>query len=241
MLYLDDRVGSKELKTVVNVPCELTRLEFADACFIGNGPDDLPWGVGIERKTITDLLGSITSGRLVGHQMIGMLNAYKVIYLVVEGAWRIGPKTGLLELYRGKRWTPAGWHSQRFTGKGIVNFLNDLAVECGIHLWISQNKTQTGLWLSALYNWWQKPWEQHKALNMFHTLPQPPVARLQKPGIVACVAKEFKGVGWERAHIIEKRFASVQEFALTQEHELEELEGIGKVMAKSIVREINGV
>ncbi len=239
MLLLDDRIGSKELDNVINVPHALVHLDYADACFAGNGPNNVSWNIGIERKTITDLLNSITTGRLVGHQLQGLLDQFDVIYLVVEGAWRIGPKTGLIEIYRGKRWKAVGWNSQRFMGTAITSFLNSLAVMCNVHVWISQNKTQTGRWLSGIYKWWQKPWEAHKSLKHFHNVPAP-VTKLCKPSRLQCVVKEFDGIGWEKAEDISKHFGTIIDFALTDEEELLKIQGIGKKLASKIVKDIRG-
>jgi len=235
-LFPDNRVGSKELKNVVNVPCELTHLEYGDACFMGNGPEDVPYSIGVERKTITDLLNSMTTGRLVGHQLEGMLNAYNVIYILVEGTWRVGPSSGLVETYKGKGWSNAGWHNQRFMGTAVFNFLNTLAIMCNARIWISQNKTQSGRWLSSTYRWWEKSWDQHKALNTFHT-ENAPMAHLVRPSILQRVAKEFKGVGWDKAKAIQEKFRTVFDFVLANESALQEIPGIGKKLAKQITDE----
>jgi len=46
---------------------------FADLAFTGRGNDDAPIEVGIEFKKLDDLVTSLRSGRLQGHQLPGML------------------------------------------------------------------------------------------------------------------------------------------------------------------------
>ena len=92
MILLDDRTGSGELLPLFrpyDAPVELARLDFGDACWLGNGATG-PELVGVERKTIHDLVSSMRSKRLSGYQLPGLLRTYDWVYLLVEGVWRCG-------------------------------------------------------------------------------------------------------------------------------------------------------
>ena len=92
MILIDDRMGSKELLPLFrpyDVTVELSHLEYADIAFFGNGPTG-PELVGIERKTLHDLVNSMRSRRLSGYQLPGLMAAYAWVYIVVEGVWRAG-------------------------------------------------------------------------------------------------------------------------------------------------------
>src|ERR1035441_2653948 len=87
MIYVDSRVGSKELFPIIQrigVPCELTKLEYADACFEGRGPNGTI-AIGVERKTLNDFLTCIEDARYVSHQRPGMAMMYTKSFLCLEG------------------------------------------------------------------------------------------------------------------------------------------------------------
>ena len=89
-VQVDDRVGSRELLPELkrlHIPAEKVRLPFADAAFEGNGPAG-PVKVGIERKTIYDLMQSMTTGRLSAHQLPGLVQNFDHRWIVVEGPSR---------------------------------------------------------------------------------------------------------------------------------------------------------
>jgi len=59
-VLIDDRAGSQDLirYSPLDSTSELTRLDAGDALITGNGPDDSILTIGIELKTIADLLSS---------------------------------------------------------------------------------------------------------------------------------------------------------------------------------------
>jgi ERCC4-type nuclease len=82
---------------------KIERMQFGDFSWLGNGPDGAPWSIGVERKTIGDMIQSITSDRFSGHQLPGLLNTYNAVYVLVEGLYRPDQRTGVLETFkRGK-------------------------------------------------------------------------------------------------------------------------------------------
>jgi ERCC4-type nuclease len=245
MLFIDDRKGSKELQPKISkhIPTTLTRLEYGDAYFFGKGPKDTIVPVGMERKTITDLIQSISTGRLSGHQLLGLLQTYQHVYLLVEGLWRTDYKTGLLMGYKGKKWQPLSLGKQRFTGKSINNYLNRLAVAYGIHVITTSSLAQSGNWLSNIYDWWNKEFEKHHIEFGFYT---PPLSRedsrqyvtFESPPFLQRVIKEFAGVGWKKSGDLAKRFNSLFEFVFVTEEDLMKTKGIGKKLSANIIKEI---
>ncbi len=236
MILIDDRVGSAELKPYISAPTTLTRLDYGDVAFTGHGPDDTIHTIGIERKGIQDLTASIQSGRLSGHQLVGLLSNYHHVYLLIEGIWRANPNNGILEKMAGSAWRAPDVGKRRWMYRDVANYCNSLAVQCGIVLWQTANKRQSGQWVTGLYHWWQKEYIKHHALEQFRIIP--PVAQYRKPGLVHRVAKELKGVGWERGRDIVRRFKTVEELVLASEEELMEVEGIGRKLAMSMREEM---
>lgn len=255
MIYIDDRIGSGSGKYKIQdhlrkgIPYTLTHLEYADAMFIGNGPDNiLP--IGIERKTIGDLLNSMLTGRLTSHQLVGLLRTYQVNYLLVEGIYRSNPRTGILECNYYGKWAPLrlGKSKREYMASMVYNYLNRLAIVYNIKLLETSNLVQTGHLISFIYTWWKKQWTDHAVHAGFHTTPlQPrtledggpvPIAQLSEPPFVQRVIKEFKGVGWKKSEVVMKRFPTVEKLVRANRGHLKSVQGIGKGLADSMYKEL---
>ena len=238
MIYIDNRVGSKDLLPLMpKNSSELTYLEFGDAMFLGRGVDDVPVSVGIERKRINDLLTSMTSGRLSGHQIPGLTAAYDVVYLVIEGLWRACPVNGILEKPRAHGWSAVRLGSRTFMAKEIWSFLNTLQILAGLYIWRSGSARATAQWVTNLYHWWNsKPVDAHKS----HLAPHVACAQLsnKKPPLVQRVAAELPGIGFGKSKRVIERFSTLTELVLASESDWREIEGIGKTLSKRIVKEI---
>ena len=242
-LLIDSRQGSIDLAKHVHVPAEVTQLKFADVSFMGYGPDpdNAIWSIGIERKKIRDLIGSMESGRLSGHQLIGLLDFYHVVYILVEGVFRI--RDGDIEIMTEKnRWVPAGGPRRQrvFSYREVANYLNTLTVIGNVHTWFTHNERVSGDWIRHTYYWWQKRWEEHKAHLKFHEPALPPKrARWTKPGLIQRVTKELKSVGWEIAGELEKVFPTMEELMRAEVKDLLKVPRVGKKTAESIWQELH--
>jgi len=249
MIYIDDRVGSRELlpKLRKGTQAEIKRLSYADAMFVGEGPDDELIPIGIERKTITDLVSSISSGRLTSHQLVGLLRTYQYVYLLVEGIYRTNPQNGILEYYRSAKWKPISLGSRRFMGSAIHSYLNRLAVFYNIKIAYTPNLVQSGCWLSSIYSWWKKPWDKHDAHAGFYVQPLPthkckegspiPVADLIAPPFTQRVIKEFSGVGWKKSEAVMAEFPTMEDITAATVEDFKRVPGIGKALAESMYLE----
>lgn len=237
MILVDDRTGSVELAPLLHKPV-VCRLEYADFAFSGNGPEG-PVNIGIERKGLHDFLQSMTSGRLSGHQIIGLTQQYDWAYILVEGVWRPDRKTGILQhLGRGGRWTAVSQGSRRFMARDIYTFINTMQVLCGIVVVMTSNQWETAIWLTAAQGWWNKDWDKHKS----HLQYQKPVshAQLSKPNLVTKMASQLTGIGWDKARKIGSEFETVGSLVGATEEDLRRVEGIGPKLAEQIVGEMRG-
>jgi ERCC4-type nuclease len=157
-ILIDDRQGSKELLPYFRpyaVIVGLCHLDFADIAFSGNGKDQT-LSIGIERKTINDLVQSMESGRLSDPQLRGLLKNYDLIYLVVEGIWRPGPG-GELEISRMHQWSG----TRRLTLYEAVDSYLTSIENCGVRVRRTSNERETAKVIVDLYHYWMKPWEDH--------------------------------------------------------------------------------
>ena len=239
MIYVDNRTGSKELLPLFpRGSAELTRLEYADFMFTGHYTDgDIL--IGVERKRIGDFVNCMCSGRLSGHQLIGLMNCYHYIYIIVEGSFRAHPVTGILQIES----TNGYWYNykagtRQFMARDIWAFMTNLEVECGIHCYHCPRVTDTAYWIRAKYYWWTKEYDEHKAHLQPHSGT---VVELSKQTLLRRVAYQIDGVGWsKKSKIIDQHFESVVELVSATSKELMEIEGIGKKLAGSIVEQLRG-
>ena len=232
MIFIDDRTGSAELAPVIRslgCPVSVMRLGYGDVMFIGNGPQGVQWPVGIERKTIGDLLASIRSGR-AATQVDGMRNSYYVVYLVVEGLMK-ADGSGKLLVWRGHEWQPSG---MEYTA--VVNFLNTLAILADVKLIRTTSLSETGQTVVALWHWWtDKAWEDHRS----HLVPIQKPITFRPPSLLRRVAAELPNVSWKRSKAIEEHFRSVKEMVNAPIEDWKAIDGIGEKIAQRIVSALN--
>lgn len=278
-LLVDDRAGSRDLITLPPVSdlAELCRLESGDAALVGNGPDG-PVLVGVELKSLADLLTSFDNGRLQATQIPAMEVAYDVRWVLYYGRFRCGRDGKLETLERCRRgdqadvmlrtdqpkagarkpveWEPYTWKPYRLGNKGDgrtvpFGFLKAAMIELAVLGFDADyvvDLEEAAQWLGVLYRWWSKPWHEHDLMRKFDKsggkIRLPAVspgsegsatgverARIMK---LAGVAKEFPGVGYDRAVAAAKRFGSIREMVNAGWKEWAEVPGIGKVIAKSV-------
>mgnify|MGYP000429758981 CR=1 FL=1 len=241
-IFVDDRTGSKELAEVHHIRSrvELTRLEYADAFFWGNGPEGMPVPIGIERKTILDLVNSMDSGRLGGHQLRGLASHYSHVYLLVEGLWK-PDRDGVLCRWVKGGWKPVEMGSRRYMARELERYLNSLMVMGGVHLWRTAGLEESGRWIGEMYGWWSKDWDKHRAVGGGNGAGRSPVGvPMKRPSLVWRVTKELDGVGWEKGRAVADRFGSILDLALADSRDLQKVPGVGKKIAEGIVKQIKG-
>lgn len=245
MITIDSRAGSGDMKDLFPKEMEIAvgRLDFGDFFFLGNGKEGELVTIGVERKAIKDLLNSMVTGRFSGHQLPGLVQQYNYVYLLVEGSWRFNPDSGIMESQSGAFWFDVTIGQRRFMAKEVVGFLNTLAMKAGIQIVYSHDRRESVQTICALYHWWNvKQWDQHIShltQSKVHKGAQGEV-NLTKPPLVRRVAAELAGIGWGKSKGVGDYFPSVLTMALATEREWRNIPGIGKGIAASAVRELQG-
>ncbi|HEX6825448.1 MAG TPA: ERCC4 domain-containing protein [Nitrospiraceae bacterium] len=237
MIYIDSRIGSKELEPLFRpfgVSVQLAELEFADLCWVGNGPDG-ECMVGVERKRINDLIQSIRSKRLSGHQLPGMMQSYQYVYLQVEGFYRPGRK-GALEVMKGKDWWPS---DARVMYREIDNYLNTLEAKCGVIVHRAGTIEEGIHQIVDLYKWWtEKTWAEHKSDNQLYA-PTPQGRKVgwhyEPPTWLEKIAAQLPGVD-RKAKAVAKHFGSVEMMVDAGIGDWMMIDGIGKIGAVKIMK-----
>lgn len=159
-------------------------LNSADICFNGNGPisPSNPKGrisIGIEIKSASDLISSLSSKRLQGTQLPKMLVDYQLRFLLWYGRIRESKTrvdkngNGAIEIWVDKvsnNNKPYGyWFDsksnysysalQRFLcSPSFTNYFIEKHVE---------SKEEAAKWIVELYEEWNKPWNSHKSMKVF--------------------------------------------------------------------------
>jgi len=234
VIFIDDRVGSKEIAPYITTEHELTRLESADFAFTGVGSEGIAT-IGVERKTVSDLLNSMVTGRLVAVQLPKMLSSYTRVYLLIEGFWQAEENTGLLQVLR-RGWVDIERGGRRFMAKDLHKFINTLDTLANVSIRSSRGRRDTGTILDALYEWWQKPYEDHVG-HLAMKREQDVV--LARASVLRRVAAQLPGIGWKRSRDVAESFTSVGNMARATEEEWLAIDGIGKETAKKVVKAIS--
>lgn len=211
---------------------ETAHLPFGDVAFQGNGPDGA-LSVGIELKTIQDFIGSMRSGRLLGHQVPGMKEMYDRQYVFIEGIFRFGRKSGLLEVPTGQAWRSPNLGPQPIFWTSIQAFAVGLE-EAGLRLHWTRTPFETAKEIEVLYRWWNKDYEEHTTLLPALKQQGVPMIGTQRPNQKWKTAAGLPGIGWGRGRKVAEHFRSIQAMTNAPEAEWERIEGIGRTIAHNV-------
>ena len=244
MILVDDRIGSADLIGHLRhwgVPCELTRLEYGDACFDGNGPTG-PIYCGIEIKKVHDALSCMGDGRFAGRQLPGLISSYDRVWLFVEGHYYPDFSTGLLRMEGrdGSRHTKeVTMGARRFMYRDLDNWCTTMEVRANIRIRRTRDRIETARGLADLAGWFAKDWNDHTSHLALHE-DQPDGAILIKPSLCRKVAAQLPGIGWKRSGDVAAKFKTVITLAEALQQEWETIPGIGKGIAEKVYNAIRG-
>ena len=243
MILVDGRVGSKELipylqRISMNVKIEQTTLEYGDAAFEGHGPAGTI-AVGIERKSLSDVLNCIDDARFAAHQLPGMRAMYGYNIVMVEGIWKPDSTTGyLMECIRTLEWRPFRYRTQMTRYAKLFRFLLTLQV-AGLGVMITRDMEHTAYNILECYHYFQKRWEDHTSLLETQKLNMPSLNG--RPSLVRRWASELDGIGVKHSMEAEKLFRTPYELASSDESDWIKISGVGAKLARSVVRQIHEV
>lgn len=233
---MDNRAGSKNL---VGFPplddlAVLDQLPSADVALTGNGPDGDVL-VGVEVKSISDLISSTSTGRLQATQVPAMLNDYDVCWVLVYGDYQASPNGQLVTRKLSYSWVKQ-WIGRRPVPWSYVEaFLLSLAAT-GIKVKQVRDVREAALWIGVLAKWWAKPHDKHKSFHTFdHSRDVSMMPGMEEGELLrAKVANCLPGVGHGRAMAVARHFGSVRDMVNAEPSEWEEIDGIGKVIARTV-------
>lgn len=241
-VLIDDRAGSRELIRYrpLDEVGEICRLDSGDVMITGNGPNNSTVAVGVEVKSVWDLINSISTGRLAATQLPAMLDAYEQPWLLIYGSYKSASKNGQLLLQRGQRWVPFTLGSRQVPYGYVEHFILE-CVAMGIRVRHVADVEEAAVWIGALHRWWSKDWDDHKGMKKFDTSQErkflPVLTDHQKR--IAKVAAALPSVGYDRATSAALHFRSIKHMINASPKEWEQVSKIGKVLSNVITRVID--
>lgn len=236
-IIIDDRAGSADLHSCMPAGVsELGHLEFGDCAWVGSGPGGRPVPVGVEYKRLSDVLKCIVDGRFAGHQLPGLIRDYKFVYLVVEGLFKTDERSGVLLQRRGSGWRKVTLGSRQFMGSEFERWIMTMEHKANIRYHHVTSLHAAARYILALYKWWEKGWDNHKAHLALHQ--DRPDGQIVKATLLRRVAAELPGIGWKRSLAVERKFKSLSAMFNADVTEWCEIEGIGKLTAENVTREL---
>lgn len=234
----DDLASMIDLFHAHNLRTERKMLKFADIAFEGRGPRG-PVAVGIERKTVTDLLGG--RERFTSHQIPGLHDHYDYVYLVVQGVTRRNHQTGLLERLWHGRWYPVkiGASTVPFSTLDSTLWSIEHQGGCSVYRTSSDQNTVETI-AGCLYRPWRKPWDSHSTFKNIYR-PRSPIAQVaSRPSLARQFASLLPGIGWKRSEDVARRFRTCKDVVEAQLDEWMSIPGIGDTTAARAYWAIRG-
>lgn len=225
MILVDPRAGSRELVAplrAAGLPVEESHLDFGDVCWVGRGAGGADVFCGLEHKKLPDLVASLNTDRLAGHQLTGMLQMYDRAYLVVEGEWD-ADKSGRVVVQR------AGLRAKPTPLKGappamvLEQRVLTLAIRGGLWPRWTRHQRETVRYIGALYRWWSDhALDEHKSHLAMHA-PDLDRSLLTPASDERYAIGGFPHVGYKLSAAAEQQFGSVWRAVNASEAEWAEL------------------
>lgn len=236
-ILVDPRAGSSKLAEslrAIGAPVQDEMLVAGDVSFTGRGPEERPVAVGVEYKTLSDLLACIVSGRFSDVQLPGLQALYEHYWLLVEGAWKPAADGTLLLFHHGS-WVPNPWSRRAWKCADVNHWLTSIEVMGGVKIARTSSRAESAFWVKSLYSWWTgKAFEEHDAHQ--HRMKSPTMRSYTPPSPVEIWAASLPGVGPKRAKIVGESFSNPRIMANAPADEWVGIEGIGPKTAEKVVR-----
>lgn len=238
MIYVAHEKGSIELLPLflqLGVKAEKSVMPAGDFCFEGNGPDGTIT-VGVERKTLHDMLDCIESARYT-QQRRKMKAAYDISVLMVEGHWRPHEAGWLMEGFNnGTTWGYCKKPS-RAMYSSLYRYLIGVA-STGVIIGYPKTPWHTAYDVIEWFHYWNKPYASHRSQREIQKVSIPTLNF--KPSLLRKWAADLPGVGVELSEAAERKFRKPILLAKADESDWLTIPGVGVKTAKQIVKEIQG-
>ena len=249
-VLVDPRIGSRDLVEPLlrlKIPARLEHLEYGDVQMVRRGPDDRPVLVGIEVKTVNDVLACIVDKRFSGHQLPGLLASYEVRWLLIEGAMVCAPTRELLiARLDGKPPKRAAVGERPWVYEAVQSWRRSVEMS-GCYTDNVPDRRSTVAWIASYYAWSRKRPEEHQSQLGIRLknlgVEQDPIDPLASYLVevtpkMKVAASLLRGIGVERARAAAAYFRSIKSMVGAPASEWEKVEGFGKKLSTAVVTAI---
>lgn len=208
MIILDYRQGSGELEdplVALGLQVYKTRtpdeLPFGDIAFEGRGEGGKPVQVGIEFKKLEELIGSLRTNRLQGHQAPGMQQSFDFRYLMIEGELIYDTRGRLLKRVGKRDFKPIAG------GMGVGELLKRILVlhlTWGLNPLWPRNRRDSLKFIEMLYRvWTDQDLDEHKShLGIYQPPAIVPISDFRQ----AVSGPLFPGISLRKSLAVERAF-----------------------------------
>lgn len=243
MLYVDSRAGSCELIEPLReagLEVEVCQLPAGDIMFEGKGEGGRPVSIGIEHKKLPDLVQSLRTERLAGHQLVEMCDTLDYRWLFVQGELLYDKRGKLLKRTGRQQFRPMGGG---MTVGELLKRVFVMHLRGGLNPWWTQNRRESVTAIEMLYRvWTDKALDEHTShLAMY----QPPT--LVPVSDERAILAKLPGIGFKASAAVEAHFggslirafnAPVEEWAeiATVDEKTGKTRRIGMKVATRVVR-----
>src|ERR1035437_5462042 len=205
VILVDRRVGSNDLLAPLKAAgfeAQLVELDFGDIAFEGKGPNGTTLNIGVELKVLGDLINSLRTGRLAGHQLPGLLKTYDHAWLLMEGMWHVDSQNGqLLRAVHG-RWKKIPGH---MSASELEKQILTLELCGGLHVAHTHTRADTVRFLGNLYHWWtDRALDNHTSHLALHVSPT--VYAISPFRAAVC---QWPAIGVKTSKAVEQRFRTI--------------------------------
>lgn len=205
MILIDTRAGSSDLVKplqAMGLPVEPTRLTFGDVAFEGRGVGGAPLLIGVEHKTVSDLVNAITTKRFQGHQLPGMVKTYDRSWLIVEGDWARDEAGRVVMFGKGQRRKPVKGAPPAIE---LLKMFITFTTRAGVYVWPSPDRRMTLSFLCALYrSWTDKDLDEHRAHLGVYAPDQDASIKIPMSDFRAMIQVRLPGIGFTASKTIEE-------------------------------------
>lgn len=229
IIYCEASVGSNEfsklLKDNHGLRTSVESFRSADFAFCCGHTKPNPFcdgeygcRIGIERKTLSDLIGSLMKGRLNRKQIPEMLADYDLCWILIEAEYRpahddaIETVTWRKQSENKPNIEITAWNPQRsaLTYSQLSSWLAryDVMGKGRIKRWRTRNQNETAAFVFSLWRWWQKEWSKHQ-LESVEKMPAPTKAMLWKANAFERNAASLDLIGIQKMKKITRHFTSI--------------------------------
>ncbi len=247
-IQIDNRAGSAQLAPLLrHLGCEvdLCQMEFGDAAFFGWGANGDACSIGIEIKSIGDIIACIQSGRFAGYQLPGLISSYDHIWLLVVSEYRARQRDGVLEYRKeghggGQYWTESCGRQRTVFWRDVESWLMTMQIMGGIRVHREPTYESAALWIKNTANWFAR--DEHKSHKVMHGTKEifADQALLVKPTLARRVAAQLPFIGEVRSAEVARVFHTLEQMVEASPKDwATKVDGIGKGIAAKIYTAIH--